>query len=123
MHLGYDINQVCATNLIYERSSRETDLTLEQFDCYKPLLLRTFDLVMPTVVIAFGKKPLLVLQEQFSRLLSRHDFPSGHGTWKISIIKGVIRGRNVTVIGLPHLSRYSLVNRIDQLRLIKDACT
>src|SRR5262245_26159480 len=51
--LGHDLRDVCATNLFYERSRRENQLSFESLPIYKTVLGKVLQVVQPEVIITF----------------------------------------------------------------------
>ena len=112
--LGCPLTDVCATNLIFMQTHDAGELRFQQdaATCW-PVHQRMLGIIQPKVIVAFGNSglsPYAFLRQQLS---SSPDevIPSGHGTWKCRSFDGVMNDNQVTVVGLPHMSRYSPVKR------------
>lgn len=107
-HLGYEVRDVCASNLIFLRSSDSSGSSYPQAAelCW-PVHEQILRIVQPKAILAFGNSrvsPFRFLQARyFGATLA--SFPSGHGDWQCS---GFTMPNDVRVIGLPHLSRYAV---------------
>jgi hypothetical protein len=117
-----DLKSVCATNFIYRRTKRETDLITQDFRLYMGILSELIKIVDPKVIITFGVRPYNELRNFFQSDINSpegHE-ASGHGNWKIRYQE--IRGTNQVriLIGFPHFSRYTINNRRRQLDWFKE---
>lgn len=118
-YLDVDLREVCATNLIYERSKDEANINISSIAVYIEVLKKVISIVKPKAIITFGAKPYEILYKilQASQLEVK---PSGHGDWQIFLSEGMIEDRIINLLGLPHLSRYVLYNKNEQLNWIKE---
>jgi hypothetical protein len=118
--LGTDLRMVCATNLFYERTKRESDLSNVNTDLYKKILFLTLELISPEIIFVFGNKStntlLAVMQIDES---SNRQIESEHGTWKICFIESKFKDKKVKIVSFPHLSIYTLYNRPNIIDNIK----
>lgn len=112
--LGVDLREVCSSNLIFCRSTREggCDYPRNAHTCW-PIHEMIIDIVQPRVIITFGKKPFEFILEKLN-LKESDSFYSGHGNWSCRSATGA-----KTLIGLPHLSRYSLAGKAEVITWIK----
>ena len=112
--LGCPLPDVCATNLIFMQTHDAGELRFQEdaATCW-PVHERMLAIVQPKVIVAFGNSGISPYAYLRQRLSSSPDevFPSGHGTWMCRSFDGVVNGNQVTVVGLPHMSRYSPMNR------------
>jgi len=121
-YLEYPLRDVCATNIIYERTRRESDLTISKMEAYKQILSKTINLIEPEVIITFGRKPYNFLLELFPSYPHKTiSIESGHSNWTIELTLFALP-QQMKVIGLPHLSVYTLYNRPEKMQLLKDFC-
>ncbi len=111
--LGYDINEIFATNLIFFRSrdAASSDYSRNASVCWKlhaEFIRKEID---PQLIIVFGvsaPSPFDFIW-QVAAYPQFIEYPAGHGNWKAREFSGAIEGRVRTVFGLPHLSRYAPV--------------
>jgi len=116
--LGQDLRNVCALNLIFERTVRESDLNFSSLPVYVKVLNKVLDVVQPDVIFTFGKKPLFEVKRVMTNI-NVEVIGSGHGSWKIEFVTGQLNDRTVRVIGFPHLSIYTLYNRPEKLEAVR----
>lgn len=108
--LGFEVREVCASNLIFLRSSDSSGSGYPQTAqlCW-PVHERILRIVQPKAIIAFGNSgvsPFRFLQAQYAAA-QLSSFPSGHGNWQCF---GFTASNGTRIIGLPHLSRYAVNN-------------
>lgn len=124
--LGKDLRNVCATNLIYERTQKESDLTFKMLPKYRKILYATLKEIEPEDIICFGRKTIFELKHYFKEWEQKCIvIPSGHGNWTIEFIEIFAPNKVYKIVGLPHLSIYSLYSRNEIKQQIKDfvVCT
>lgn len=123
--LGYDLKDICASNLIFTRSRTAAGIKYRELaeKCW-PVHETILDIVKPTSILTFGVSAL----SPFQYILSK--FPpepagtidtqcSGHSNWKCKSFNAIIQGRDTLVIGVPHLSRYNVEGKSDVLRWVR----
>lgn len=112
--LGVDLRDVCASNLIFCRSIGEggCGYPANAHTCW-PVHEMVIDIVKPKVIITFGKKTFDFVCQKLE-LKESKGRDSGHGNWSCRSASGAR-----TLIGLPHLSRYSLAGKSDVINWIK----
>lgn len=118
-HLGFKVREVCASNLIFVRSSDSTGSGYPQTAelCW-PVHERILHIVQPKAIIAFGNSgasPFRFLQAHYGAT-TLASFPSGHGNWQCL---GFCMPSGIRVIGLPHLSRYAVSNHPEAADWVK----
>lgn len=119
-YLNEDIEKVCATNLIYERTRREKQLSLAKLQIYENILSLTLDLIQPEIIFTFGKRTT-------NTLLQLMNIPnpnieainSGHGKWAIKFITCYYKDKKIKIVAFPHLSIYTLYTRQPILEIVK----
>jgi len=126
--LGYDLRNICASNLIFSRSP-------DQYGAYYPAKAdqcwdvhkMIINIVQPSILLVFGNgsiSPYNYLQrkhiEQFSEWPQDKVIPSGHAAWVCRSFETTLEGKKRIVIGLPHLSRYSIDGKFKVLQWIKN---
>ena len=109
-HLGFEVRDVCASNLIFLRSSDSSGSGYPQIAklCW-PVHERILRIVQPKAILVFGNSrvsPFRFLQARYAGA-TLASFPSGHGVWQCY---GFTMPSDIRVIGLPHLSRYAVNN-------------
>lgn len=115
--LGEDPRVVCASNLIFSRSIGEKGAGgIERAKLCWPVHEMILEIVSPAAIITFGRQPFNFIIDKLSGT-TPNDFRAGHGnwTWRYSILK-----TGEKLIGLPHLSRYSLTSHPDVLHQIRE---
>jgi hypothetical protein len=109
----FDLNvlDVCASNLIFVRSRGQAGAGYESRDRYWPIHKHILSIVRPSTIIAFGNgaiSPYRHLEQMAKDKIYYDSIDAGHGNYKCRSFIGKIEEQRITVIGLPHLSRYSL---------------
>ncbi|MFZ1800199.1 MAG: hypothetical protein WAU24_10085 [Chitinophagaceae bacterium] len=118
--MNEDIIKVCATNLIYERTRREKQLSHINVHIYEKILSLTLDLIDPEITFTFGKRTTNILLHLMNITNSNiNAINSGHGKWKIKLINCDYHGKKVKIIAFPHLSIYTLYTRQPILEIVK----
>jgi hypothetical protein len=110
--LGYDLARVCASNLIFVRSQVQegAEYRKRASRCW-PVHERILKIVQPKMLIVYGNgemSPFQWLRHDLDGPQAAATLPgveSGHGKWECLAIRRSLTGREVTVVGLPHLSR------------------
>lgn len=119
--LGYDLRQICASNLIFMRSPDASGINYPMdADLCWPVHEQIINVVRPKLILSFGNSsvsPYEFLRQRFTG--DEEWMPSGHGTWMCKGFMAAAQGHKFYVAGLPHLSRYSPINKanvVDWLR-------
>lgn len=105
------VQEVCASNLIFTRSVGQDGANYSLRNDYWPIHRRILKIVQPKVIVAFGNGPISPYQHllDISQNKAETDsVESGHGEFACVSFKAEIDNQLMTVIGLPHLSRYHL---------------
>ena len=124
--IGEDLRDVCASNLIFLRSP-------DQYGVKYPTSAKAcwrvhemiLEIVQPRIILAFGngqRSPYDFLQHEYNNY-EKGEIDSKHGSWECRFFKTKIQDREVLVIGLPHLSRYSIKNKGTVVKWIKGLTT
>jgi hypothetical protein len=117
--LGYDLREVCASNLIFARSRGEDDSGYPAYAriCW-PVHERILRIVRPKMLLVFGnefgeraRSPFQFLHQHSVLYSSIDSICSGHGNWKCRAFLTELAGQPVVVVGLPHLSRYKVIGK------------
>jgi hypothetical protein len=114
--LGEDPRAVCASNLIFTRSIGEKGAGgLSRAESCWPVHAAILEIVRPRAVFTFGRQPFNFIADKLGGATPTY-FPAGHGSWtlRFSVLKN-----GVKLIGLPHLSRYSLMSHPEVVEEIK----
>ncbi|HZL78534.1 MAG TPA: hypothetical protein VFC17_06750 [Candidatus Limnocylindrales bacterium] len=111
--LKFDIKKVCANNLIFLRSQSAAKLNNFQELADLCWLAHEFILriVRPKLMLVYGNlavSPFNYLEKIAKNKTVTQIYPSGHGNWNCRFFCGELAGLKVTVIGLPHLSRFDI---------------
>lgn len=115
---GLKVNDVCATNLIFEGSRNQDGIRKVDREKYWNIHKRIIEVIEPKIIITFGNgqgSPYQYLRySKAQKITYEGDFlyqgkPNcGHGKYRCKSFVGEIENRDTAVIGLPHLSTYSL---------------
>jgi hypothetical protein len=112
-----DVKSICASNLIFERSKNADAIKgiyrdSEKMGKYWKIHKQIIEIVQPKIIIAFGNgveiSPYQFVKEKISDCNDEKAIYAGHGNYQCRSVSVNIEGRNITLIGLPHLSRYHL---------------
>jgi len=119
--LGYNLREICASNLIFIKSQNQKSIDYNiAMKCW-PIHEEILKLVKPKVILTFGNSntsPYHFLHSKYKG--EEFSEQSGHGNWLIKSFETRINEQKTVVIGLPHLSRYSPVNKDHVIRFIKN---
>jgi len=110
--IGLNIREVCASNLIFFQSREAKDINYSLAPKCWPIHQAILEIVRPRLILAFGNSaisPYRYLYEIFCG--SEERFPSGHGNWSVKGFDTSMNGQKVYIVGLPHLSRYSIIGK------------
>ena len=116
--LGFNPRNVPCSNLIFVRSVDVSGISLAMADLCWKVHEQILEIVMPKLILVFGNStpsPYQFLKEKYSPL-KEELFPSGHGNWMCRSFKT----NGLTVVGLPHLSRYSIIGKHNVIQWIKE---
>ena len=122
--LNFNLNKVCATNLFFSRTKEEKTLHWDELDESLKVHEEIIKRVSPEIILIFGKVPFDEYKKFFRKKLNYKienlkDIRSGHGKWMIR--RFIAHGKNkIKVIGLPHLSVYTIYNRPNKLDWLKN---
>lgn len=105
--LGLVPRDVCASNLIFVRSTNSSGVELAMGDTCWPVHEAMLDIVQPRLIVSCGNSAT----SAFGYLLNRFgglaiSAPSGHRGYSLKHFDAQINGRRLRVLGLPHLSWY-----------------
>ncbi len=126
--LGEDLRHVWASNLIFARSPDQysADYPERRHLCW-PVHQMIMNIVRPNVIIAFGNGnvlPYAFLALKYQETLGEEPeetrFAAQHGPWQCRSLQTWIESRPTLVIGLPHLSRYTIEGKPAGLDWIKE---
>ncbi|MDH4555752.1 hypothetical protein E8F11_11310 [Pseudomonas sp. BN417] len=119
--LGYDLRNVCASNLVFMKSRDASGIVypLDADLCW-PVHEQIIGHVQPKLILAFGNSPVSPYGHM-RQLFQGHEemVPSGHGSWSCRGFEAELSGRKVFIAGLPHLSRYSPIGRREVVDWLK----
>jgi hypothetical protein len=108
---GLEIRAVCASNLIFVRSrDMETLEGQEQLAqrCW-PIHRFILENVRPRAILSIGGNRVFDFVRSQARDQSAvEEFPSGHGTWTCKAMTGQVGQLCVSIVSVPHLSRYAV---------------
>ena len=125
-YLKYDLRNICSSNLIFVRTKteRQCDFNLTEI-CWNVHRL-IIDIIKPSIILTFGKRPythIKKLHEKQFFSTTEDTKNSGHGKWLCNSFKTNLFGNQALILGLPHLSRYRIIDynndRKDILNWIK----
>lgn len=132
--LGADLGNVCASNLIFTRSQNVRGMKPEHADLCWPVHEMILRIVQPRVILAFGNGDSRPTDSPYAYLKMKHletkgevpkqtSEPAQHGSWSCCSFDLDLGWLQCRVIGLPHLSRYSLDGKQGVLKWIKEQAT
>lgn len=112
--LGERPEIVCASNLIFARShdANGTVYPAEADLCW-PVHELILNIVQPRAILSIGSSE----KSAFAFIRNRMGNPAEtailaeHGNWSVRATRGAIGSQEITLIGLPHLSRYSIIGK------------
>ena len=118
--LGTAPRDVCASNIIFTRSKGSSGSGYpETAELCWPVHEQIIRIVRPKVIVAFGNSgvsPYRFLRKQLHGT-NETSIESGHGCWACSTFVGL---SGIRVVGLPHLSRYAVINNPRVADWVKD---
>lgn len=113
----YDLRKVCASNLIFVRTQKATDVkdwkTLAN-KCW-PIHKKILGIVRPKIIISLGREPFDYLKQKFNHKECK-PIKAGWANWEIRAIycehedsetNSLIKDR-LLIFGFPHFSRYRI---------------
>jgi hypothetical protein len=120
--VGLAVRSVCASNLIFVRSrgleTLEGQAQLAENCC--PIHQFILEQVRPRAILSVGgEKVFRFLLSRGRAISSRDQFPSGHGDWECLSASAQIGPLSVSIVSVPHLSRYAIDNHPDVVRWIR----
>jgi hypothetical protein len=121
-HLGEQVREVCASNLIFARSNdAASSRYAELADMCWPVHEYLLRVVQPTFVLVFGNSnelsPYHYIKGKLGVAVEHEPHSSGHGNWQLKACQ--LHGGTM-LVGLPHLSRYAIDNHPEIIRWIRD---
>ena len=119
-NLGCDPRNVIATNLIFAQSRDASGISYSLADDCWPVHKALLSIVKPKLILAFGNSgfsPYGYIHQRFGGEEFYED--SGHGDWSLKSFVTSIEGHTVSVVGLPHLSRYQPIGKSHVVDWIK----
>ena len=118
--LGTAVERVCMSRMA--PSSIPMD-DLKAAEAFWPIHQNILHIVHPEIIITYGisdHSPFWYLYECSEELGdSWSHIASGQGNWQCKTFTGTYLGRRVPVVGLPHLSRYTLAGKLHVVDWIK----
>lgn len=118
--LGYDLRKVCSSNLIFAQSVNANQISVSLADICWPVHEAIISIVKPKTILVFGNgnpSPFMYLHNKFSGNIDYLN--SGHGDWKIKSFLMDAYGRETLIIGFPHFSYYSPINKDEMIERVK----
>ncbi|TAL67951.1 MAG: hypothetical protein EPN82_12835 [Bacteroidetes bacterium] len=118
--LHLDLENTFSTNLIFKRSSTIRMLNDKEFKDWADMCwdfhLNFFIELDTKIIITNGigiKSTFMYIKNK--QMVTNLDYlNSGYSNWRIGKFDVTIQNKNMRVIGLPHLSYYSIKNKIEQ---------
>jgi hypothetical protein len=108
--LGFNVRSVCASNLIFVRSTGVD--TLQSWKdlgrlCW-PVHKAILEVVRPECIVSLGDDVLDFIAAQSGQARQVESYPSGHGAWNCKHSRVDLLGRETSIISLPHPGRYAI---------------
>jgi hypothetical protein len=115
--LGENPHSICASNLIFKRSSDEKGSEYPELAklCW-PVHETILQIVQPRAIITFGVTNTFLFVAEKLGGGSIQYFNSGHGNWSCG---SLVKEGTPVLIGLPHLSKYTIYNRPEVIETIR----
>lgn len=113
--LGYDLREVCASNLIFARSPGQGGSGYPEYAeiCW-PVHERILRIVRPKMLLVYGNGAKSPFEFLYGRSIGPSPIDSiwsGHHGWDCRAFQTEVAGQGVVVVGLPHLSRYNVIGK------------
>jgi len=110
--LGYDIRNVCASNLIFKTTPSSDELCFGLAGLCWQFHEELIELIKPKLILTFGNSkvsPYAFLKALFYRESSSDEqvIAAGHGEWSCKGFHALVNGRKTFIVGLPHMSYYN----------------
>lgn len=118
--IGYNPREVCSSNLIFvtSRTAEEVNYGLAGY-CWK-FHEAVLKIVQPKVILCFGISKISSYSFLNEILGGKETTKkAGHGNWDCKAFKTKLHGRDITVVGVPHLSYYNITDKTDVISWIK----
>lgn len=113
--LGYDLREVCASNLIFARSPGQGGSGYpERAEICWPVHERILRIVHPKMLLVYGngsKSPFGFLYKRSIGPSPIDSIWSGRHGWDCKAFRAGIVDQDVVVVGLPHLSWYNVIGK------------
>jgi hypothetical protein len=116
-NLGYEVREVCASNLIFARSTGIVTLPASEdqlADACWPVHEFVLRIVKPKTIIALGTQAFKAIRKRTTKNSIVNCINSGHGNWKIYATEIDFNGCKISLVAPPHLSRYKIDNHADE---------
>jgi len=109
-----DVASVCASNLVFFGSNNGTDIKKAWIDDCWRVHDKMLQIIKPRLIITFGNgtnpiSPYSYLRRIYSG--SEEVISAGHGCWQCRGFKTTIHDMPTFIAGLPHLSRYDIIDK------------
>lgn len=119
--LGYNTRDVCASNLIFVTSRSADDINYGLAGYCWRFHQHILELVQPKIILCFGISSVSAYSFLWSLYGDGKEAvkKAGHGDWKCKAFTTNIEGRPTTVVGIPHLSYYSIIGKDEVIDWIK----
>ena len=121
--LGYNTEDVCASNGIFVRSKNANSLNFGLAGyCWK-FHERIIEIIQPKLILCFGVSEISAYSFLKS-LLPINDpvveIESGHGNWKCESFTTNLNNREIKVVGIPHMSYYDITTKPEVIQWISN---
>ncbi|EOB2031366.1 hypothetical protein ACIRCE_003710, partial [Vibrio cholerae] len=120
--IGYDVRDVCSSNLIFTTSRSSKELCFGLAGTCWAFHECVLEIVQPKLIITFGNSETSASPYFFLKSLLKGEeesIPSGHGGWVCKSFTTKINNRITCVIGLPHLSYYNPEGKMEVVNWLK----
>ncbi len=122
--LGFEPRDVPASNIVMTRStgiSTHQDMDGDAQRCW-PLHQIILESVQPRAILAFGsglEKSAFAYLRAFLKPGEVESVPAGQEGWSCYFFKAILGGRNINVVVVPHLTRYSPYKKATIMEWVK----
>lgn len=122
--LGHDVGDVCASNLVFARSPGAAGVGYPATaDLCWPVHEAVLRAVRPHTLLVFGdgeaRSTYSYVRRALAPVYDEARCHSHHGSWECKSFRARHDGRDLLVVGLPHLSRYDVTTKADVVEWVR----
>jgi len=114
-NLGYRVEDVCSSNLIFTQSRDAKGVPERYADVCWPVHEAILAVVQPKLILCCGNSQVSAFAYLHKKFGGEIQYsPKGvalHGDWAIKAFRAELNGQPILVVGFPHLSRYNPIGK------------